>query len=352
LAFSVGSSMDALSIAMNGRQPWVPLDEILSAYVQMYRQNRIVAIAAQPDNDSDDEDEDVDEHIEYPDPTAYESEDSFAWHKPWIVTKTAEVYVESAIEAYKDLIKAINERMPDQSIVPAVEENTLLLPADLEKLRIASPFLDPFLTKSPRSQFKYIAPGLRVQSFEELQNQPLAELVSSYEEDPDYWSKYPFLLFAAHAEVTSETAKASEASKPFSWWRAAAQRDSISAGFYLCDPGSVVSRDSCALVLPYAIGKNGHARTGDEAFFDENHDRTKRDIPKPGNSFDSLYQPGYNHIDPGALVQVERVFKRWLFMIQEGHWEVGPEGVKGGIEKWREADTEDNWKYYQIVRWF
>jgi hypothetical protein len=35
-------------------------------------------------------------------------------------------------------------------------------------------------------------------------------------------------------------------------------------------------------------------------------------------------------------------------MVESGKWEVDQDGVAGGMEKWREADTEEHWQDYQL----
>lgn len=35
-------------------------------------------------------------------------------------------------------------------------------------------------------------------------------------------------------------------------------------------------------------------------------------------------------------------------MIEKGHWKVGPDGVKGGIEEWKKADQRGTWKLYVL----
>jgi hypothetical protein len=37
-------------------------------------------------------------------------------------------------------------------------------------------------------------------------------------------------------------------------------------------------------------------------------------------------------------------------MVEKGHWEVNEHGVAGGIEKFKEADTEHKWQVYWIKR--
>lgn len=35
-------------------------------------------------------------------------------------------------------------------------------------------------------------------------------------------------------------------------------------------------------------------------------------------------------------------------MVESGYWEVDANGVAGGIEKWREADSAAHWQKYQL----
>jgi hypothetical protein len=35
-------------------------------------------------------------------------------------------------------------------------------------------------------------------------------------------------------------------------------------------------------------------------------------------------------------------------MIENGHWEVGEDGVLGGIEKFKDADSEEKWNLYFV----
>lgn len=65
-----------------------------------------------------------------------------------------------------------------------------------------------------------------------------------------------------------------------------------------------------------------------------------------------LYQQGYNPFTVCHDVQLKHVIQRWITMVESGYWEVNSQGVAGGIEKWREADTEEHWQKYQLpLRW-
>lgn len=66
------------------------------------------------------------------------------------------------------------------------------------------------------------------------------------------------------------------------------------------------------------------------------------------DTFFDLYQPGYNPFVVGHPRQLFHVLKNWLAMVREGHWKVDADGIVGGIEEWRKADTEEHWGKYVV----
>jgi hypothetical protein len=38
----------------------------------------------------------------------------------------------------------------------------------------------------------------------------------------------------------------------------------------------------------------------------------------------------------------------WTERVEMGDWQVGEDGVVGGIDKFKEADTEEHWREYYI----
>jgi hypothetical protein len=39
-------------------------------------------------------------------------------------------------------------------------------------------------------------------------------------------------------------------------------------------------------------------------------------------------------------------------MVQRGEWQINEDGVMGGIEEWKKADTEEHWQKYVLpVHW-
>ena len=59
-------------------------------------------------------------------------------------------------------------------------------------------------------------------------------------------------------------------------------------------------------------------------------------------------QLGFNQFIAKHNVQLKNVLWRWVEMIKDGKCEVDADGVVGGIEKWKEADTEEHWMDYQF----
>jgi hypothetical protein len=126
---------------------------------------------------------------------------------------------------------------------------------------------------------------------------------------------------------------------------------SYPAGLYLSesDPhGPHPFEDGCRLVLPFTLGSNAFARTSDGALIGEHVRREGDEAAEIEPKSAELYQLGFNHFIAAHDVQLKYVLGRWLEMVEEGKWEVDEHGVVGGVEKWREADTEEHWADYQL----
>ncbi|KAB8226930.1 uncharacterized protein BDW43DRAFT_317305 [Aspergillus alliaceus] len=103
--------------------------------------------------------------------------------------------------------------------------------------------------------------------------------------------------------------------------------------------------NGCYLLLPFSIGEYGWACTSDNqqmgvAPWD--------DVPESKGTHDDLYQPRYNGFMGLRDVQLHKVLRNWASNIEDGHWEVGKDGVIGGIERFEEADTEEYWEKYWV----
>ncbi|KAL4966711.1 uncharacterized protein BDV14DRAFT_198834 [Aspergillus stella-maris] len=107
--------------------------------------------------------------------------------------------------------------------------------------------------------------------------------------------------------------------------------------------------NACRLLLPFDIGAAGWAREsngqplglGDIDFWDEE--------PRGRAVRGDLYQAGMtNGITNSHLVQIDKLLNKWADCVESGDWTVDADGVAGGIEKFREADTEEHWRKYWI----
>lgn len=111
----------------------------------------------------------------------------------------------------------------------------------------------------------------------------------------------------------------------------------VPSGLYIADADlcdSNVSENSAVLVLPFRIGGNALARKSDRSRFENGTD---------------LYQLGYPPFGGDPRPQrLVKMLENWLGMVNRGDWEIGAEGVVGGVEKFQEADTEARWEKYWI----
>jgi hypothetical protein len=309
---------------------WVPLEEILEAYLQMIREAR-VELSSDSSDDEHDEDqpaEDSSEDEDMPDIPENLSDDETwpgtgfsiqdnedelgefstgSW--PWYVRRNFMWSLPATLKAWNLLIRAIETRLPRKSERSVLERYTK---ANLVRAGFKDAFAIKFLHRLPMPSFEYVAPGLRIPSPSEMEAQPF----------PNNDEKILFLR--------------AEGSAPESTPGGISERNS---GLYMTTSGKIY--DGCELWLPYPICQNGHAKFGD-----------MQTILSKGYfwKYSGLYQPGYNHLAPGYRLRLENLFNNWRGMVEAGYWEVGENGVTGGIDKFKEADTEDKWPLYFIKR--
>ncbi|KAG9185087.1 hypothetical protein G6011_03034 [Alternaria panax] len=307
-------------ITMNGRQLWLPLEMILDGFVDMIDQGKVLAV--------DDGYNGEQERIE-----------------PWIMPSYTERDLQDTLQAFEQLVDAIHARMPSQPQNTRQGLLDLVTGGNAESLPSNS-FAHRFLTQCSKPAFTYIAPGLSM-----AQYQPFAPTSEQVEAD----KLYPLLLFSSKDPAYQETRRTPWGEdmriSPF-----APEFDHVSsypAGLYLTEtnPYSIHPfEDGSKLILPFTLGSNAFARTSDGALIGEHVRRAGDDGAidiEPKST--ELYQLGFNHYISSHDVQLRYVLEKWVEMVEEGKWQVDQDGVVGGIEKWREADTEANWSDYQLL---
>ena len=63
---------------------------------------------------------------------------------------------------------------------------------------------------------------------------------------------------------------------------------------------------------------------------------------------DKVFLRRGNPLLRGEEVRLFEIFQAWKKLVVDGVWSVGSEGVQGGIEKWKEADSRELARSYQL----
>ncbi|KAH0250519.1 hypothetical protein KCV00_g1, partial [Aureobasidium melanogenum] len=237
-------SIHDASITLNGRTPWLPLEVILSAWLDMVDVGKVRA---------------VDDSVE-----ANEKFD------PWICCHWNQGMVQETVKAFNALLDSIESRMEDQGFVVTDSKPPLLPDATLEAAGIPNGFARSFFTQPRRPGFRYIAPDISIPSPGSFLQQPFSSIMhDEQDEDPDEDELIiePILLFASSSHVS--LANEEDKYHPFPW--PYNQLLSFPAGLYLTDSERSAGHefeDGVKFVLPYGVGGKGFARTSDGLHID------------------------------------------------------------------------------------
>ncbi|KAK7949397.1 uncharacterized protein PG986_010283 [Apiospora aurea] len=326
-------------VTQNGRQKWYPLEVVLGQWLDMIEMGKIQAVAEGARTRSEKFD-------------------------PWAIVGYSERQLEETLEVWEQLLIAIEARIPNYT--PSNDSATLFDDSeiDLEDAGVLPGFVSEFVAKARRPAFNHIAPGLGLRDAESFAfQQPFraVPLVYPYNR-PEYpgspTTQFPILLFASSEDLSYDAPPSfgdesiynqnNDHVPPFEkpW----SQVRSYPAGLYFTrtdQGGQNVFEDGVQLVLPFGIGGRGYARTADGARFGENLE-AKQDQPEGHDSHHELFQLGYSPFVASHEVRLVQVLRVWVGLVESGAWKVGPEGVLGGTEKWREADTWWHWKKYVV----
>jgi hypothetical protein len=309
--------LDDTDAIQNGRIGWYPLENVLETWLDMIEQGKVIAT---PEADNVEE--------------------------PWTLAPYSPSILQDTIDVFNLLVQEIESRMPGGSTGTA--DDSLLPPLINEAiLDAANPqqgFAHHFTQRVNRPRFRFIAPGLEVPSFSGMAMQPFASFRQSH---ADAIETKPFLLFRAIDGTTPCMAPVSKDDCPFGY--PFNELDNYPAGLYLSSTSSSYScfEDESILVLPYRIGARGFARKSDGTRFGENT-RDVDDQVQPANTFADLYQPGHQPFTEMHSVWLFSVLESWLCMVQRGDWKVDANGIMGGIDEWKKADTEEWWERYTV----
>ncbi|KAK5992083.1 hypothetical protein PT974_05481 [Cladobotryum mycophilum] len=303
---------------------WHPLETVLSNWIDLVRLGKVTASPT-----------DV--------PALFGSEKI----RPWEWRPYSEAQVADCVDAWDRLCEAIEARMSLTSTATddSISLETLLTPAVLDVASVPeSCFVRSFLTRARRPQFRFIAPGLLLPPADPSEFATVQPF-TSLPRDPHMIP--PVCLFPATGSEPEVDITGS--SSPFyNGGFRERSADSpvpsrVAAGVY----SEPVDRDSYdnaeegfQMLLPY----------GFESVWDASDGARKSD----GSSLASdkvaeLFQHGYKPFggDYYRPQRLEALLGHWCKLVDRGVWSVGPQGVEGTIDTFKEAGKE-RWRDYII----
>ena len=313
--------------------PWQKLESILTVYIEMIETGKIVAFHKDLEfaddvafyNTPDSALSGLRHARDRPNAMIVDPATGHAKKRgavdPWVCMPSTEKDLNDTLEMWNILVEAIHDRMEQANV-----DTELTYGLANDQLLDAMPdcFAKQFFVRAARPRFKYIAPGLRVQTIhhEELRDQPYA---SSFSQQG---TEIPPILILRGEDMAVPTA-------PLGYY----PQRSIPAGLYFepCDRfhDAAPWEDGVALILPYNVGgRDSWARMADQK-------------PLPERN-DSLYQVGWNPFIATHPPQFVAVLGLWYENLQSGNWDVDQDGVMGGIEKYREANLEEHCMDYVV----
>ncbi|KAL3469678.1 hypothetical protein BJX99DRAFT_251800 [Aspergillus californicus] len=299
---------------------WLPLEVILDAYLQMHDEGKAEALPPSRLKDL---------RSTYPGPV-----------DPWIpIHQYTEIDINRAVTAFQRLINAIDSRLENKnectsSYIDLPWHDPVTLAQDfIPGNSFAHRFLQAVYQWKVR--FRYIAPGIRLPTVSEFLDQPIKVFGDSrYRHLATFPSDGPLQIFQINAEHTVQDS---------------VYNIDLPAGVYIdrVMPESwFFWSNGCRVLLPFRIRAKGWARhSNGQPFVINNFNEDVRPHDRNG----AIYQARFtNGITTNHFVQINKVLNNWADRVKMGDWDVTEDGVAGGIEKFKEADTEEHWKKYWI----
>ncbi|KAI1110834.1 hypothetical protein F5Y14DRAFT_339532 [Nemania sp. NC0429] len=314
---------------------WHPLETVLSNWIDLVRLGKIAAAPRA-------------------EPAPYDAEKIGPWE--WRSYSAAQVT--ACVGAWDRLCDAVEALLPSSSSSSSngTTEDTsrqpLLAPAALDAAEVPEDcFARDFLTRARRPRFRRIAPGLLVPPADAGEfgaAQRFTRVPRTAHCIP------PVCLFPAAGERQPEADVAGFRNPfcgpfraglggvgvpfrvPAGVYSESVERDTYGGseeGFRLLLPYDFDARvDEMSLVL----GMGGGARLSDGS------------LVRRGTAT-WLFQHGYKPFggDFYRPQRLERLLDHWRALVEQGVWAVGPDGVEGSIDTFREADAE-RWREYRI----
>jgi hypothetical protein len=228
--------------------------------------------------------------------------------KPWGWAPWTKADLENALEAWNDLVSAINDRLPKPHAEPLSGASLF----EVDDLRMAAieegSFAWEFYTKACKPEFQFLAPGLQLASREWILTNPFRQAWES--QNPHRGSSWSPEVFPLPILLGAQLAK--------SWVDSHMYKvGNVSWGLYLdiLDSRSHLCpyEDATRLILPYELDGATSARKLDGK-------------PATGNA--ELYQIGQNPFETSrARTQLWQMLKSFTAHVDAGEWKVDANGV-------------------------
>jgi hypothetical protein len=311
--------------------PWQPLESILSVWIDMIQRGKAVALhddVCKASYDNSDYQQDSDgawQEIKGPQRDHLTGAIRIGQAPPWTIVPWTQQDLTECLEIWDMAVDMIEERM---SLPTHAHENGLVDPVSLESLPIPEGFARQFMLQARKPRFTFIAPGLRLPAADTFARQPFISALDLNEEISEQVTP-PILLFRSESNVPTESLSPLSFDYP--------HKGPCPAGLYLsrCDRTSGTPfEDGCELLLPFEF-ENGWAKQSDcsDLVYRESHE--------------SLLQSGVNPFNQRHPVQLKGFLEIIVMNVRAGSWLVDRHGVSGGLDIWKQADTE-KWRSYWL----
>lgn len=320
---------------MDESNPWQPLESVLSVWIGMIQRGKVVALhddVCKASYDASEWAQDANGlwyEIKGPqrDPTTGAIRIGQA--PPWTIVPWTKQDLTECLETWEMAVDLIEEKI---SLPPNAHESGLVDLATMETLPIPDGFAKQFILQARKPRFNFIAPGLCLPTANTFVKQPFVCSLSP-DEEPSEKVTPPILMFRGERNVSTS----SLSPLSFGYPHEGPEPPECPSGLYFgrCDRTCETPfEDGCGLLLPFEF-ENGWAKKSDFS------DLVNRE------SHESLLQSGVNPFNQRHLVQLQGFLEIVVRNLQDGNWSVDEHGVAGGLDVWKEADTE-KWQRYWL----